>query len=373
MFRIVIRSILLFLFVVNSLKSSSTDRIDSVLAVRQYRINATFMVGFLAAHHAKMQVMMQRSILAGELDLGYKTNGKNNWECFYNYPEYGFAILYYDLGSPEYLGQSLGIQPYLSFPLLSSRQWGNLYFKAGVGVAYVSKKWDQYTNYKNTGIGSHINAGAKFELGASVKLSSSWYLNGGVSFSHISNGSTNNPNSGINMPSVNIGTTYAFGEKNYLIPYSTISFRKKLEYQLFISGSYKDIFPEGTGHYPVVSLSNYFYKPLKEHTGINFSWDIMYDESHWKLLQIERDSVSKLQLVKTGLALGYQFNFDRVALVFQMGYYIYTYYKSAGLFYQRLGLQYEFIPKVYFRVALRTSWSNADCIEFGFGYNFAKK
>lgn len=346
--------------------ASSTD----TLKVNRTAFNFSLFSGFLWAHHTKMEAMYEHRLGGVEIDYAIRSDGTNNWESYYGYPEYGMALSFYDLGSPNYLGNAYAIQPYIAFPFLGPHRWGNIYFKAAIGVGYVTKPWDRFSNYKNVGIGSHLNAAAKFELRTSIRLSNHLLFNMGLAFSHMSNGSTNNPNSGINMPNLNIGATYAIANKVQYIKYQKLKYDRKLQFSTFFSYSSKDVFPDGIGHYPVYTLSNELCKPLNQHSGITASWDIMLDESHWKLMQIKGDNVTKFEMIKTGLTVGYLMKFNKVGTTIQIGSNLYSYYKTGGSVYQRLGLRYEVLPKVNLQVALRTNWFNADCIEFGVGYKF---
>ena len=356
---------LIFFFPLTALPADS-------LKVNRARLNISLFSGYLWAHHTKMEAMYERKLWGIEVAYAIKTNGQKNWESYYNYPEYGMAFSFYDLGSPSYMGKAYALQPYIAFPLLSPKKWGNIYLKAAIGAAYVTKPWDRLSNYKNVGIGSHFNAAAKFELHSSIKVSSHTLLNLGLAFSHMSNGSTNNPNAGINMPNINVGTTYNFSKGQSYLPYKKLNYNHKISLSTYFSFSSKDVFPDGVGHYPVYTLSNELYKPLNLHTGITANWDIILDESHWKLARINGDDVSKFEMIKTGVTVGYLMRYSKFSTTIQMGTNLYSYYKTAGTIYQRLGLRYEVFPRTNLQVALRTNWFNADCIEFGVGYKFIR-
>lgn len=338
------------------------------LFVKQQRVGASLSAGFLAAHHSSMEVMMQHSVRALDLWYGFATNENASWAGAYNYPEYGVNFSFYDLGSKRYLGYSVGVLPYISFPLLKRRDFDLIYLRFSLGMAYISKPFDRFRNYKNTAIGSRINAYARIELGTSFSVGNDWKVNAGFAFAHMSNGSTNSPNSGINMPFVSVGASHCFGKSLNTVPYVREKKRfEDFEYILFASGSIKDVFPEAKGHYPVITLSNLFGWQLSNTSGVTVTGDIIHDESHRHLLMVDGDTVSRFRMLKFGATVGYLLRLGEISANIQMGYYLRAYYRPGGSIYQRLALRYQLFNSTYVQVALRTNWTNADCIEFGVG------
>lgn len=344
---------------------------DSLTTQRQ-RVNVAIFGGYLWAHHSKMEAMYKQHLMGIEADYAIQTNGQSPWESYYNYPEYGIAASFYELGNPASLGNAYAIQPYIAFPLLKPTSWGNIFIKGAIGICYVTKTWDRVSNYKNVGIGSHLNAAAKFEVLASVRISKQWYTTLGLAFSHFSNGSTNNPNAGINMPNLNAGVTYAFGPTVKFTRSNRLPYNHRITLATFASISIKDAFPESYGHFPVYTLTNELCKPINQHSCFTIDFDLILDKAHQQLMREDGVETSDFEMIKTGITAGYLMRIEKVSAIFQMGSNIYSYYKTAGMFYQRLGLRYTASSSIDLQVALRTNWFNADCIEFGVGFRWIK-
>lgn len=336
-------------------------------------INGIYFIGYIWAHHSKMEALYEHQVWGLELNYAIQTNGKSSWESFYNYPEYGLSASFFNFGNPTDLGYGIALQPYISFPFFAPNSWGNIYFKTEIGLGYVTKPYRRFSNYKNVAIGSHLNAAAKFEVYATLNVSKDWLINIGLGLSHMSNGSTNNPNAGLNIPNFNIGTSYRFNNDVSYRKYERSSYRGTLEYTPYIGLSIKDLFPEGDGHYPVYTFSNELYKPLNPNFGVTLTGDFIYDESAYHYFKSIGEDVRKKELFRVGITAGALLKFNKVAATIQMGANVFAPKCPVGTIYQRLGIRYNILPKTFLQVALRTNWFNADCIEYSLGYKIVGK
>ena len=77
----------------------------------------------------------------------------------------------------------------------------NLKFRMGAGLAYLTEKFDVYSNRRNQAIGSHLNGSMQFGLLYHHQLLEKDYIEVGISISHYSNAAFKVPNLGYNMPS----------------------------------------------------------------------------------------------------------------------------------------------------------------------------
>jgi len=112
--------------------------------------------GFLANHHLFMKIFNSH-FPAFELNLGKETFGEQRWQWMYGYPIIGVSYWYSHLGNSPLLGSSHAVFPYVNYPLVRNLKH-EFNFRLGLGLAYLTKKFDRLDNYKYLAIGSHINA-----------------------------------------------------------------------------------------------------------------------------------------------------------------------------------------------------------------------
>jgi len=71
---------------------------------------------------------------------------------------------------------------------------------------------------------------------------------------------------------------------------------------------------------------------------------------------------------RVGVFTGYQLRLNKLAVLGQVGYYVYSPYDELGNIYQRIGVRYDMLSRWYIQAALRTHFAKAEAIEFGLGF-----
>jgi len=180
--------------------------------------------GWTIDHHIEM-TPLTRHYPAFEFSVLKATYGRTRWEYMYNYPLIGVSYWYSGMGGVKPLGQAHAIFPYINFPLLHKNGF-NIYFRLGVGLGYLTKKYERYDNFENIAIGSHLNGAVNLLFEARMRLGRRFMASGGISLMHFSNGGMKQPNYGLNIPGLNVALAYRLSPEN-------IYLRKKLLPELF--------------------------------------------------------------------------------------------------------------------------------------------
>ena len=126
--------------------------------------------GFIARHHPEMAVFSDIHFPVFELALSKQTFGNKLWHQIYSYPEIGISYWQSKFANSKVLGNANAVYPFIRFPLIRSNRF-SLNFRFGVGLGYFSSKFDRLENYKNTAIGSHLNAIINLMFEAKYNLS----------------------------------------------------------------------------------------------------------------------------------------------------------------------------------------------------------
>ena len=335
--------------------------------------------GWTLDHHIEI-TPYKRHYPAYEISLQKATSGRTRWEYMYNYPLIGIAYWYSDLGKTEPLGSAHAVFPYINFPLLGKKGF-NIYFRLGVGLGYLTKKYDRYDNYENLAIGSHFNGNVNLLFEARFRLGKRLMASAGVSLVHFSNGGLKQPNYGLNIPSVNGAVAYRLTREN---PYErrkllpelyTFEFDGKrfLNFDLDIAFGLKDMQSMfGTGNrYLVTAIWGNMMWPVGYKGRLGWGFDVSYDDSDRKTLALQGTEVEhNIQLVKTGVNAAYELAFSRMAIMLNLGWQLTGLDTRDGYVYEKLALRYSFTRNLYSALTLKANYGKADFITLGVGYRF---
>jgi lipid A 3-O-deacylase PagL len=340
--------------------SDSTDVLTGV------EVNAFY--GFLIANQPKSLYLRNDHSRFIEVNVSRSTTGKHTWEKESNLPRIGIAFLFGELGSRQYLGKMTAFYPFVHFPILKTRR-STTTFRLGAGVGWVEKPYDKETNYKNLMIGTHINAVISMRLQSEWQLHRGFYMNAGIAFTHLSNGSVRLPNLGLNIPAITTGLRY-----DPTRPPSRFSRQKPSRIRrnnlLLTTGiAWKQTYPlESTVH--VVKTANLeLSRSMSSVSRVAAGLIVSYDPSLSSEIANAPTYIfdkSELQ-VQASVYGGYEHVVGRLSIPVQLGVYFYNNYMVSNV-YQLIGLRYRFAERWLASVQLKAHFGKADYIQYGIGY-----
>jgi hypothetical protein len=335
--------------------------------------------GFIYAHQLQLEIFNSH-LAAFEVNLQQETYGKKQWERNFGYPLIGLSFWYSDLGKSPYLGSAYAIFPFINFPLVKHKRifFG---FRFGLGVGYLTKKFDRLTNYKNLAIGGHLNAAANLMFDLRYRINNRLTLSSGICLQHFSNGSLKLPNYGLNLPLFNLGLAYRLVRENKLIgdrfyppvePFSAIV-KHSIEFYIGVAIGYKNLASVYGENYFVFHVYENTLFRISRKSKAGFGIDFSYDPSQIKKLEMNGDTVANsFAIIRPGINAAYELNMSRLNFIFNLGYYLGGEEKSNGPLYEKLSFQYDFTEHFFASVMLKVHFGRADYIGWGVGYYFNK-
>jgi hypothetical protein len=335
--------------------------------------------GFIYAHHLELEIFNSH-FPAFEINLQQETFGKHKWERAYGYPLIGISFWYSGLGGSPYLGSAYALFPFINFPLVRHKAFF-FGFRFGLGIGYLTKKFDRINNYKNLAIGGHFNAAISLMFEMRYRLTNRFTLAGGISLQHFSNGALKLPNNGLNTPLVNLGLAYRLVRENKNIvdrfyapvePFSAI-IRRAIEFNIGASIGFKNMKSVYGENYVVTHFYENTFFRISRKSKAGFGIDISYDPSQIKTLEMHDIEVTnKFKIVRPGINAAYQLEMSKLGILFNLGYYLAGMEKSNGPLYEKISFQYCFTKHFFANVMLKVHWGRADYIGWGVGYKFEK-
>ncbi len=326
--------------------------------------------GFIIAHSPFMRHLAVSHPTGCELNLQKQTTGKQPWHQLYKFPKVGYSFIYFDFQNPV-LGKSYAASTYLNKTLLQTKK-GELNYRLGLGIAYLTNVYNQESNYKNSVASSALNATMHTRFEYDYRFTPKVSLLLALGLNHYSNGATKKPNMGINVPTASIGLNY-----RTLADFSTTSselpaFSPELFYTVSATGGLRQINVLDTKKYLVQSLTISAHKPLNRKSNAVIGLEGFFDRS----LKVQQQTDTTLtgkpfpDTKKAGVYLGHDLLFGNLTFEMQLGLYVYRPYKAGTFYYERLGLKYHLTPRVFGEIDLKLHGFAADVLEWRLGYKF---
>ncbi len=352
---------------------------------RNYEVEALVHYGYMYFQNDEYHSALgrySRHTPSYELSIHRNTYGEHRWEVLHNYPSIGLSFFYSGFGNDSIsaeLGKVFALYPFINFPITPGES-SRLTFKLGVGVSYLTNKFDPKENYHNYAIGSHVNAAVNlsFEYRQRIFERLTWVTSAGLT--HFSNGATRAPNMGINILGAATGLSW------YLAPPKTRMDRRLrpqnylfefdgkrhfvTDYQYTVG--FKDMSQQyGTHQYFFVHdvAANFMFQ-ISERDRLGLGLELVYDNSD-KITKPDWDIY-----LKPGLLISYEMLFNQSSFMFNVGLRNNVPLNSRPfgmLFYQKVAARYYFNDNLFATIAFTTYDIKADFISIGIGYHIQHK
>jgi len=330
--------------------------------------------GFMINHHLEMKIF-NAHFPSFEINLGKETYGRERWQAMYGYPFIGVSYWYSQMGNSQFLGSANAIFPYVNYPIIRNRKH-ELNFRVGLGLAYLTKRFDRLENYKYIAIGSHVNAAINLMAEYRWRFNPRMNFAAGLALMHFSNGSTKTPNYGINTPSINLAFAYRLSKENtYLsrkIMPSLYTFEfpgtKTIDFSIGATAAYKDMGSEYGRTFMIYNMFGTVMKQFSFKSAFGIGFDLTYNESDYYFADLDNVPYEKKSdLLRFGIAPTYQLIMSNLSYNFAVGYYIKGKMAPTTTYF-KLGLQYQITKGLFANLTLRTHFGQADFVGIGLGY-----
>jgi hypothetical protein len=324
--------------------------------------------GFLLPEYSNLIYLAKAPLQSASLNLSKKTSGKNDWENLYHFPEYGLSLLYSTLGNDQVNGREIALFPFFRLNIVSGKKLC-FYNETGLGLAYVTKRFDLENNYLNVAIGSHLNIHLNFKLGLNCKVTPRVQWNTGVSFDHFSNSNTKEPNLGLNYVTAFTGLQYRVGNELPQQERKLSPHEKRFHYEFVYSAGGK--YPRAVGSKMYFTSSATFeikWAPLKAlHFGIGP--DLFYDTStEAEMLTIELRNFRKAYNYRSGIHVSQELIYNKFSVILQEGFYLLlTDHVDKNVMYNRGIIRYRFSDGFFVQLAMKSHLQILDYPEIGLG------
>lgn len=322
--------------------------------------------GFLVAHRPDAK-NLEAHIHGFEFQIS-KQQSVQPWAKHYNKPEIYMGFLYMNLGNPDLTGNAIAAMPGFETSLASFNK-SEVRIRFSTGLAYLTKKFDVYTNRRNQAIGSHLNGVMQgFATWETRYPENPWHLQFGIGLTHFSNGSFRVPNLGVNMPSLYFGVNYLVEQEPSKNPIKDTL--NPVKWQFYSAYGFKERSLTNTTGFHIWNFGATHLRNINIKRSWRFGADIYLDKTHQFIDQPGQPLTGLTidQITEFGVYAGHQLLISRVYFITDIGIYPYKPSSNKFITYQRIGFNYHFNQHVYVLTALKTHFGIADHFTWGVGY-----
>ena len=387
--RLVILASAIFLFS----RLSAQDSAQKVQVYKTSEWSAQLMGGYLIPHHSDMMAMYRH---ATGINVKYRSaiNQPNDNGASIDKITYGYTFNLLNLGS-EVAGYAIG-----AGGLVMPQSGKYNYWILGMGIGYLTKRYDEFGNPRNPAIGSHLNGmmhlGYHLDVGRYLN-ERGWKMYAEAGMVHFSNANWRQPNFGVNIPYLSIGAkrTLFLASNNYG---KVIEIRPEVEAGISNkSAPWKHI--EQIGAIPsrsyvrnqhllgfrlgrrqieldqrrtfvnaVLEYNCEFRRALlgpRFRVGANVFFDKSYMYSKFGL---KSDAYSLHDFTEVAITAGSHWEYGKWGFIADAGLYLYRPDDTKRRYYEGVGVSYKATQRVYLIARLKAHLSSADYMEWGVSY-----
>ena len=344
---------------------------NSLWAQNKFTDNLNGMVNFHSGYslpeYPFINAVTDDYVRSVDVSLFKETKGKSEWEQIYKYPAYGISLFYTTLGNDEVFGKELALTYFFRLYLYAKKRF-RIYNRLGIGLSYVNRKFDLDENYLNVAVGSNFNIHFNARFGATYLLSDKLSLNSGLSFDHLSNGNTAEPNLGLNNLTFYTGVSYALGNQEEQQVHQLNDLEKESSMELFASIGGKHSRSLSSKYFFASSLSLELERAVSRVLRLGLGADVFYDSSVETSLEKDSRAYSPSDDFQTGIHLSQSIVYNKISFSIQQGIYIgLTEQVEDYLIYSRGIIKYQFNDHVAMRLAMKSHLHILDYPEIGIG------
>ena len=330
--------------------------------------------GFIIPHSKAISDIANSNPWGIEADLAWHLMREKVWKYCYCFPRAGLSLNYINFSLPDVLGHSVALYPYIE-PYIRPHRKFSISFRFGIGPAVVTRVYDADSNPDNFFFSNHLSFIAMLNAALNYRLGNRLSTRVAFNYNHISNGGLDQPNVGMNFPTLNAGMDYSLSPVCFperARDTMQVLYADKTWWDIYLLGSRKNVNNGEEDHYAVLGAGVYYNYLLLRVLALNAGTELISDLSEKERIRREyiHDPESAPDHLRAAVLLGLDLIFGRITFVHQWGFYYYAPYPAKSSVYQRYGLNLRFTERFYLGVNIKAHGHVADIMDVRLGVQF---
>lgn len=370
--------ILIFLLTIICIQELSAER-SRLMPERQHSIEFSYFGGFVYKHTENMRIDPNGYTSSWQLDYFHQTSGKKFWHKQLNYPSYGIGFFQQYNPVRDSLGITSALVPTIRLVWLRRKRVEG-HFALGTGLAWVSRIYNPTENPQNNIIGSHVNVLVQLKPGIRFFLTPHFTAGVSASINHVSNGSTKQPNLGINTFGGAVTLSYHFKQSTTVEDYAIPKLDKNGYWFRLGFGLKEKETNFVTKRRPLYNLSG-GYSRMTGHTNkLMFGLQLTYDQTDYDELFYDypdQESFPRIKASNASILIGDELMVGHLGIMALMGVYVYYPENKPSWMFWRIGGNLYSNPlgnkgnnRCFIGISLKANGTTADHFELAAGMTF---
>ncbi len=305
------------------------------------------------------------------LRLNWQTESPYVYSMIYNAPIYGIGF-YSSTFHNEKIGNPNALYGFARIPWYRGKKW-NFSYELGFGISYNFNPYNDSVNYENLMIGSYRNAFIHLSANAEYNFTDRFSAGAGLGFKHFSNGSMQQPNSGINLIPLQLYAVYTFDKRKPDYQKTAISdFIQNNHFQIVGAIGSKS-FEANDENYPIGVLSLQYLRQVGYKARWGGGLDIFYNGSGPDRVVSDETDLQKSMSYAVFTTYDWVLT-ERLWLNIAIGFYLKRHYDNEEFkpYYERVCPRYRISDHFFVGLGIKAHKASADFLEFTVGYDIFK-
>jgi len=338
---------------------------DSTLGINPGRsaLETCLILGKIIPHDDTLNQLVNSNLKAAEIQYSFNKLGR-----VIPYHQ-GLSLVIADLGNHDHLGYAFGIMPNVAVTT-NTKKRVNVTLRLGLGVAWVTKKFNFASNIENVAISTNLNIMAGLNADLQIRITDKSKLFLGLNALHLSNGGYKKPNYGLNILGASGGFSVAFSNKRECkIPKKSSADMQTAiwpQIKLYIGTGVKETGDAGGPKYFPVSFQIAVARRVTDYVALGCGVDVTHDgSSRFHIEQSNDVYASPNDDFQVGASIYAELPLNRFAIFARQGFYLYNSNPNLPIGYQNAGFSYRIGQSAAIFISLKSHLNNADHIYAG--------
>lgn len=345
-------------------------------------LEPSFRIGRIVPNYQSADFLWNTFAYGVDFRVGKQTHGKNEWEQWMAYPNYGFVFRYAHFNNPIFKDK-IALFLFVSGNIIEISRL-SLKYQIGCGVVYFTNPYHYERNPTNLFISTALNAHIDLHLSLDIHISKQADLVLRANFSHSSNGAIRYPNFGINPITGQLALKYhLFPRPERINTIDTIrTFRPKNSFYVGIGPGFRQakknyVYKDETSD-KYSCTTKYFASTLQigytRQFHPNFRYgggaDIMYSSELRTFFPPEKRK--EIDCFTVGAFASFEFMYNRVVIHTALAGYVHRKTNFYSWIYERAGFKVLLGSKKahFIGISIKAHEGMIDYIEWNYGVDF---
>ncbi|MBZ9651070.1 acyloxyacyl hydrolase [Psychroflexus montanilacus] len=332
-------------------------------------VGMSFDYAYILKHSENLRELDDAFPVGIGLELSKMLLTRKAWEFCNCLPRVGVEMAYWSWDNPDILGDGLLAMGFVE-PYFRTHKSINLFFRAGLGGAYLSNPFDVEQNPQNLSYSTDLSFAITVGAGINYRLTDEWNIGLLAKYNHTSNGGIKAPNKGINFPSLSFRINKSL-EPIVFPDFQKVENRKPPDKLSRISLTHFSGWSNATvgdrDKFYVFGVAGQYSKWIGKRSAISAGTELIFDYSRREQIRLNEQNNN---FVQAAALVGHEFWLGKVTFSQQIGVYYFNDYRINDDVYQRYGLSYNFSKQIYGGFNLKAHRHVADFFDLRIGYTF---